>query len=467
MILSNFSFIFANNFSDIENHWAKSEIESWLEKGLIEGYSDGTFRPDNNITRAEFITLTNRAFGYIKKDTVGFSDVSSDDWFYGEVAKSKAAGYISGYPDGTMKPNNPISRQEVASIIVRMLDLEENTKAAERFVDYDKIPAWSRSYVGAVSVANIMKGYPDGTFKAENFIKRAEAVVALEKAMEQVSESDVITYDEPGTYGSSKDIETIDKDVFISADGVILQNVLIKGNLTLDKKIGEGDVTLKNVTVEEDTFIYGGGENSVIIDNSNLNRLTVDKENNKIRVVYSGSTTVKEINIKSEAKLEVSDKSTIEVLNIDAAAKVVGKGTIKEANVNVSGVSFEKEPDKLEKAEGVKVEIIGETEEKEKDVSGGGGGGGSSSTIRVKTISIEQESQTLSIGTKFQLSVKFNPANPTNKKVSWSSSDEDIATVDNTGLVETKNVGTATIKVTSEDGGKTDIIEITVNIAQE
>ncbi len=465
MILSNFSFIFASNFSDIENHWAKSEIESWIEKGLIEGYSDGTFRPDNNITRAEFMTLINRAFGYIKEDTVGFSDVSSDDWFYSEVAKAKAAGYISGYPDGTMKPNNPISRQEVASIIVRMLGLEENTKAAENFVDYGKIPAWSRGYVGAVSVVNIMKGYPDGTFKAEDFIKRAEAVIALGKAMEYTE--DVIIYDKPGTYGSSKGIETIDKDVFISADGVILQNVLIKGNLTLDKKIGEGDVTLKNVTVEEDTFIYGGGKNSIIIDNSNLNRITINKENNKIRIVYSGSTTVKEINIKSEAKLEASDKSIIEVLNVDAAAKVVGKGTIKEANVNVSGVSFEKEPDKLEKAEGIKVEIIGETEEKEKDVSGGDRDGDSSSTIRVKTISIEQESQTLPIGTKFQLSVKFNPANPTNKKVSWSSSDEAIATEDNTGLVETKNIGTATIKVTSEDGGKTDTIEITVNIAQE
>jgi len=464
MILSNFSLIFANGFSDIENHWAKNEIESWIKRGLIEGYSDGTFRPNNDITRAEFIKLTNRAFGYIKEDTISFSDVLPSDWFYSEIAKAKAARYISGYPDGTMKPNDPISRQEAASIIVRILGLEQNARAAEEFIDYDKIPAWSRSYVGAVLITNIMEGYPDGTFKAEDFIKRAEAIITLGRAIEYVSDlgaepdSGVIIYDKPGTYGPSKGTEAFDRDVLINSDGVILQNILIKGNLTLDKKIAEGDVTLENVIAEEDTFIYGGGKNSIVINNSDLNRMTINKEDSRIRVVYSGSTTVKEINIKSETKLEVSGKSVIEILNVDAVTEVVGKGTIKKANVNVSGVSFEKKPDKLEKSGGVTVKII----KKEDVTSGGGGGDGYDSTTRVKTISIEQESQTLPIEARLQLSVRFNPANPTNRKVSWSSSDKDIATVNNTGLVETKKIGTATIRATSEDGGKTDTIEIMV-----
>ena len=88
MILSSFSFVFANSFSDIEDHWAKNEIKSLTEKGLIEGYLDGTFRPNNDITRAEFMTLINRALVYIEEDTISFSDVSPDDWFYGEVAKA-------------------------------------------------------------------------------------------------------------------------------------------------------------------------------------------------------------------------------------------------------------------------------------------------------------------------------------------------------------------------------------------
>ncbi len=356
VILSGFSFVFADDFSDIENHWAKNEIEIWIEKGLIKGYSDGTFRPDSNITRAEFVTLINRAFGYTEKSAVNFSDISSEDWFYNEIAKAKTAGYISGYPDGTIKPDNSISRQEVASIIIRMLELAEDIKTVEKFADYSEIPNWSKGYIGAVLAADIMEGYPDGMFKAEDSIKRAEAVVTLERIIK--TEPDVITYNKSGTYGPSEDIETIDNDVHISVDGVVLQNVLIKGNLTLDKDIGDGEVTLKNIAVEKNTFIYGGGENSVIIDNSNLNNIIIDKESSGVKIVCSGSTTVKEISIKSEAKLEISDKSVIEILGIDAVAEIVGKGTIKVANVNTSGVSFEKKPDKLNKAEGIEVEII-------------------------------------------------------------------------------------------------------------
>jgi len=141
MILSNFGFVFANDFSDITNHWAKSEIESWIEKGFIQGYSDGTFKPDNNISRAEFMTLINNAFGYTQEDVISYSDVPADAWFASQVAKAKAAGYISGYPDGTMKPNSPISRQEAASIIVRIMGLEENIKEANKFIEQIKVTA--------------------------------------------------------------------------------------------------------------------------------------------------------------------------------------------------------------------------------------------------------------------------------------------------------------------------------------
>src|SRR5690606_23605379 len=107
-----------------------------------------------------------------------------------QVSKAKAAGYISGYPDGTMKPNNPISRQEAAIVIMRIKGLEENAQKASSFADYNKIPEWSKGAIGAVLAANIFEGYPDGTFKGENPIKRAEAVVALGKAMGQVLEDD-------------------------------------------------------------------------------------------------------------------------------------------------------------------------------------------------------------------------------------------------------------------------------------
>jgi len=433
MMLSGFNFSFANDFSDIGEHWAKNEIKAWIEKELIEGYSDGTFRPDNNITRAEFITLINRAFGYTKEDIINFPDVSSDNWFYSEIAKAKAAGYISGYPDGTMKPNNSISRQEAAGIVVRILDLGENINAAEKFADYSKIPAWSRGYIGTVLEAKIMEGYPDGTFKAEDFITRAEAVITLERAME--IESDVITYDKSGTYGPLEGIETIDKNVLISADGVILQNVLIKGNLTLDKGIGDGEVTLKNVTVKKDTFIYGGGENSVIFRDCALEgTVTIEKADGRIRIVAEGTTSVskavlqsgaillsegeglfsrvelpkdlskdtrivltgnfggveiaaKEVSVKvgegsvleslvftkdaADAEVDLDKETSIAIVKTDAKIKITGQGSIGKVEINVDGVLVEQKPEEIVLKPGVKANIGGEDISEKSDGSGG------------------------------------------------------------------------------------------------
>ncbi|NLC10964.1 MAG: S-layer homology domain-containing protein, partial [Firmicutes bacterium] len=88
--------------SDIQGHWAQAQIQSWLDRGLAAGYPDGSFRPDSQVTRAEFAALFNRAFKTpaASKDP-GFTDVPKEAWYYGEVAAAAAAGIVSGYPDKT------------------------------------------------------------------------------------------------------------------------------------------------------------------------------------------------------------------------------------------------------------------------------------------------------------------------------------------------------------------------------
>ena len=90
--------------SDISGHWAEEKIQSWIDQELIKGYEDGTFKPENNITRAEFMTLVNGAFDYTETEEISFSDVAEDAWYAEAVKKAKAAGYITGYPDNTMRP---------------------------------------------------------------------------------------------------------------------------------------------------------------------------------------------------------------------------------------------------------------------------------------------------------------------------------------------------------------------------
>ena len=106
-------------FRDIAGHWAEKGIKAWTARELAGGYPDGTFRPDSPITRAEFLTLVNRAFGYTKAGQATYRDVTETDWFTGEIAKAAAVGYLGGYPDGTVKPQNPITRQEAAALLLR------------------------------------------------------------------------------------------------------------------------------------------------------------------------------------------------------------------------------------------------------------------------------------------------------------------------------------------------------------
>jgi len=172
-------------FSDIAGHWAEKQINGWIEKGLAKGYPDGSFKPDFSITRAEFITLVNKSFGFTGSAPVHFTDVSSTDWFFKEVSKAITAGYISGYEDGTLRPDTEISRQEVAIILSKLLKLKtpENKNAVSRFKDLESIPEWSEDPVNAVVANGYMAGYPDQTYQPERAITRAEAIVTLDRAV--------------------------------------------------------------------------------------------------------------------------------------------------------------------------------------------------------------------------------------------------------------------------------------------
>lgn len=170
--------------SDIKGHWGEAKIQAWIDQGLVRGYLDHTFKPNHSITRAEFMNLVNAAFGYSVQTKVSFKDVSEDAWYYQAVAAASAAGYMNGYKDQTMKPQNPVSRQEAAIIIAGILNLEENEEAADTFSDSSSIAVWSKGAVGAAAKANIISGYEDGSFKPLHSITRAEAVDVLVNALE-------------------------------------------------------------------------------------------------------------------------------------------------------------------------------------------------------------------------------------------------------------------------------------------
>ena len=159
-------------FSDVSSsHWALASVEFLKEKQWINGYEDGTFRPDNNITRAEYAKLILTVFGIKEGGQADFSDVSKDAWYAPFVAAAQANGIING-ADGNFFPDKNLTRQDAAVIICRILDKASSEKLS--FADSENIADYAISAVSYLSELGVINGYGDNTFKPEGYITRAE-----------------------------------------------------------------------------------------------------------------------------------------------------------------------------------------------------------------------------------------------------------------------------------------------------
>ncbi|MGB9791054.1 MAG: S-layer homology domain-containing protein, partial [Thermacetogeniaceae bacterium] len=164
---------YAAAFSDTKGHWAEAAIEQAAEAGYIRGYPDGTFHPDQRVTRAEFVAVLNAAFDVPKPASaaISFKDVSTKDWFAEAVRAAAAAGYVSGYPDGTFRPYQSVTRVEAAAFLARLLNISGG--APLKFADASQIDEWARPAVAALVGKGVLSGYPDGTFRPKRSITRA------------------------------------------------------------------------------------------------------------------------------------------------------------------------------------------------------------------------------------------------------------------------------------------------------
>jgi len=230
--------------SDHSGHWAAEIIDKWLEEGLVSGFPDGTFRPNEGVTRAQIARLVNTVFGFGEAAEIAYDDVPSNAWYAKDIAIAVKAGYLKGYSERVMRPEQPITRQEAATVLARLLNLPPDESAAD--VYKDPTPAWSKGSVGAVTKAGLLQGYPDGTFRPSRIVSRAEALVILDRVMDRLA----VLFDKAGVYGPATGTETISGNVVVTAADVTLRNMVITGDLTIAESVGDGDVYLNGVTVE-------------------------------------------------------------------------------------------------------------------------------------------------------------------------------------------------------------------------
>ena len=157
----------------------------------IAGYEDGTVRPSNNITRAEVATIFFRLFTDEYRETFWattnpFSDVAFTAWYNNAVSTTANAGIIAGYPDGTFLPNNKITRAEFATIAARFLS--EEYVGPDLFTDISG--HWAAEYINRAANAGWISGYPDGSFHPDAYITRAEAMTLVNNMLGRMPHED-------------------------------------------------------------------------------------------------------------------------------------------------------------------------------------------------------------------------------------------------------------------------------------
>jgi len=172
-------------FKDVElDFWAEDNIRTLVDADIINGYEDGSFKPDNSITREEFVTILVKAFKLKKNNAVcSFEDAGKDKWFYTYVASAFEAGVVNGVSETMFGAGENITRQDVAVMIARAMKLTA-VQAGEAFADDGDIAGYAKEAVYSLKKSGIIGGRGENVFAPSDNCTRAECVTMIRKAMD-------------------------------------------------------------------------------------------------------------------------------------------------------------------------------------------------------------------------------------------------------------------------------------------
>ncbi len=206
--------VFAASYTDTDGHWAESSIERWSDAGVVQGTGDA-FVPDSDLTCAQLATILAKLLRLPAADDAGFSDNLADAWYYDAINRCAAAGILNGYADGTVRPNETISRARAMVMLARALDIEPaGTSVLNGYADAANVPDWARGYVAALLRADIVSGVSGSRLAALADITRAQFVTILDRAI-------AIYADEDGATVKADDVDGI---IVVVAEDVQIKN---------------------------------------------------------------------------------------------------------------------------------------------------------------------------------------------------------------------------------------------------
>lgn len=172
------------DFHDLHRHWAKESVQQLIKSGAINGYPDGTFKPNQLITRAEFVSILVHALNLEEMDGLLFFD-TRDHWAKDVIATAHAHGIVNGYTETIFGANDPITREQIAVMITRATGLSMENETLP-FVDQGKISTWAQDAVMTLTERGIIEGFPDGSFQPQKGATRAETAVLLSRTLESI-----------------------------------------------------------------------------------------------------------------------------------------------------------------------------------------------------------------------------------------------------------------------------------------
>lgn len=312
---------------------AASYVEPYLnqvvEWGVMRGDIDGNLNPDNPISRAEFVTMINRAYGFTQMGTMPFTDVPEKAWYAEDVNIAYHTGYIQGTSSTTFSPSDSITREQATVILARILMMQAQVGENVDFNDSRDMNDWSRGLIATAADYGLIDGYSDGSFRPQNPITRGEASILLVRAVG----TPIL---EPGEYR----IGNTWGNVTISSSGVTLRDTVIGGNLYVSAGVDLGDVVLENVKVLGEIIVSGGGvsedgDDSVILRNVTAPKLILDNFTGQtVSVRVEGDGLIQQADVRTNAFLADNAKDGYGVSKVrldgEDGLKLTVAGNIKE-----------------------------------------------------------------------------------------------------------------------------------------
>lgn len=364
-------------FSDVsKDAFYYEAVQNLAARGIINGFQDGTFRPNERVTRGQAAVMLASVLNLNTQNVnnPGFKDVPTNSWYYHSIAELVNAGIITGFSDKTFKPNEALTRAQVAAIISLGFQLTENKQAVATFKDISSTD-WYAGFVGALVENGIAKGISQTSFGPNNivtrgqlatFIYRSEGKINTKSVIESVTNTDVVINGK--TYQLSEQVKPILNEnnkaalnhaliSFESSDSTITKIKYLgitasgqsemSGHVVLDGKNGaiNGDVkissdfvTVQNLTVEGNFEIGEELQNSfysnklVVLGKTLILKQTTSlakansnyaaAEKKKIKIIFENSTLrIVEVS-KNDTSIEVTGETTLLQLIVASNASI-------------------------------------------------------------------------------------------------------------------------------------------------